>query len=154
MCGLLPCMQGLPLEHLLPCLLIVGVMNLDDVRHILGLQRVLLPPPTYNTHTHTHTHTDTLWLHGGEGGKTKAVFTATVRHRTCDNLAPTDTKGVGGAGRPFTKAIHYPPLLLPAVGINRNHFQHVLRSWILIYNNPTLHEELSLTGVPTYCDEK
>lgn len=39
-------MQGLPLEHLAPCLLIVAVMDGNDVTHVLLLHVPLLPVPT------------------------------------------------------------------------------------------------------------
>ena len=38
-------MEGLPLKNLLPCLLIVGVVDLYDVGHVLLTQFIFLPAP-------------------------------------------------------------------------------------------------------------
>ena len=41
-------MHGLPLEDLLPGLLVVGVVDLDDVVHVLWSQASLLKLPALN----------------------------------------------------------------------------------------------------------
>ena len=41
-------MEGLPLEDLLPGLLVVSIVYADDVRHVIRGQVCILPAPTCN----------------------------------------------------------------------------------------------------------
>lgn len=43
-------MQRLPLEHLLPRLLVVRIVYLDDVLHVLGRNVLVLPAPALAQH--------------------------------------------------------------------------------------------------------
>ncbi|KAH3721130.1 hypothetical protein DPMN_064047 [Dreissena polymorpha] len=40
-------MESLPFEHLLPGLLVVGIVDVDDVGHVILTYIILLPAPTY-----------------------------------------------------------------------------------------------------------
>lgn len=49
------CMQGLPLQDLLPGLLVVAVVDFDDVGHVFLGQVILLPAPATGTQTQHQT---------------------------------------------------------------------------------------------------
>lgn len=46
-------MHGLPLEHLLPCLFVIAVVNINDVFHIFRSQVPVLPLPALHSHVCT-----------------------------------------------------------------------------------------------------
>ena len=43
-------MQCLPFQYLLPCTLVVSIVNFDDIFHVMGLNLVILPFPAFTQH--------------------------------------------------------------------------------------------------------